>query len=192
MKKIKTATYLAIAISISGCSTPVNDLGSMFDNGSGVGELLNYTMIIPNWRINNALSKGFPISKKTGFGTMQLKNARLGASSKSDEIIVDVGSRMMMFNTAKGIDANVKVGSGLRYDPVSRQIYLKNIRPVDVQLANTSLARYIPQEIIDAAGSIVSERLGEIPVYKMQDNIAAKFIKNIKVQNGNIAVQYGL
>jgi len=192
VKMKKLITYLVAGVVMTACSTPVNDLGSMFSQNSGAGDLLNYTMIIPNWRINNALAKGFPVSKKTGFGTMQLKKASLGASRKSDEIIVDVGSRMMMFNTAKGIDANVKVGAGLRYDPASRQIYLKNIRPVDVQLANTSLAKYIPKEIMDAAGSIVSQRLGEIPVYSMQDNIAAKFIKNIKVQNGNIAVQYGL
>jgi len=192
MKIAKTILHGAAFLMITGCSTPISELGDTLTQDGAISNLLSYTFVIPNSQVNSALSKGFPFVKRTGFGNVILQHAQLAPSTRSDEIIVDVASSLNLFNATRGLDVNAKMASGLRYEPSNRMIYLKNIHPVDMQFGNLQLSRYVPQNVIDSIGTIVGQRLGEMPIYKMKDNITAKFIKSIDVQDGNIAVKYGI
>lgn len=191
MRFFNTISATIFVFFLTACSTPVGDMGSMFNQNAGGNGLVNYTFKIPNSQINSALSRGFPVSRSTAFGTFLVKQARLAPSIRSDQIMLDVGTSLSLFNT-KNIDSNMKVAAGLRYEPSTRQIFLKNIMPIDMKVGSTSVSSYVPQSVIDIAGQIVSQRLGEIPVYELKDNITAKFIKNIEIQDGNIAVKYGI
>jgi len=192
MKITKTILQGVAFLMLTGCSTPIGDLGDTLTQDGAISDLLSYTFVIPNSQVNSSLSKGFPFVKRTGYGNIILQHAKLGTSTKSDEIIVDVASSLNLFNATKGLDVNAKMGSGLRYEPSDRMIYLKNVHPVDIQFGNMQLSKYVPQNVIDSIGGIIGQRLGEMPIYKMKDNITARFIKSIDVQDGNIAVKYGI
>ena len=154
--------------------------------------LLNYTKTISIEEINNALSKVFPIQKKSAVGSIGLKRALLHPAQKSDKVSLSVAFTLTSFEIPEGIDGVLSLSAGLRYDPRTKKIYLKELTPLGAQFSNVSLSEYISKGARSALNTIAMRELSDIEVYQMEESFSAKFIKSISVRDGKIVVQYGL
>ena len=176
--------FLSIFITLfflNGCSTK-----------SGPSSLLNYTKTISTEETNNALSKVFPIQKKSAVGSIGLKRALLHPAQKSDKVSLSVAFTLTSFEIPEGIDGVLSLSAGLRYDPRTKKIYLKELTPLGAQFSNVSLSEYISKGARSALNTIAMRELSDIEVYQMEESFSAKFIKSISVRDGKIVVQYGL
>ncbi len=172
---------LFIIFSITGCSTK-----------GGPGSLLGYSSTISTEEINEAFYKVFPLKKKSSFGTITFTKALLKPSSESDRVALSVAFGLTSFEIPEGIEGVLTLTAGLRYDPQTKKVFLKEVTPVDAQFSNTSLAEYVSKGARSALNVIAVRELSNIEIYQMKESFSARFIKNITVYKGKIVIQYGL
>ena len=174
-------TSLLILSFFTGCSTK-----------SGPGSLLGYSATISTEEVNNAFAKVFPLQKKSSFGTIAFKRALLKPANESDRVALSVAFGLTSFEIPEGIEGVLTLSAGLRYDPRSKKISLKEVTPLGVQFSNASLAEYVSKGAKSALNVIAMKALSDIEIYQMKESFSARFIKSITVNKGKIVVQYGL
>ncbi len=83
--------------------------------------------------------------------------------------------------------------SGVKYDPVSRNLYLKEPMVQDVKFQEESLLQKLPDGIKKVIGDIVAKTVAEKPIYNLkQSNIISGFVRGIDVRSGQIYLTFGL
>ena len=172
---------LFFLFSLTGCSTK-----------SGPGSLLGYSSTISTEEVNDAFSKVFPLQKKSSFGTITFTRALLKPAMESDRVALSVAFSLTSFEIPEGIEGALTLSAGLRYDPKTKKVFLKEVTPIGVQFSNTSLAEYVSKGARSALNVIAMRELSNIEIYQMKESFSARFIKNITVHKGKIVVQYGL
>ena len=178
--KALLAFFLA-ALFFSGCSMSGTPLS-----------IIPHKTTISTVEINDAFAKVFPIQKKSSFGSVALKRALLRPSSESNKVALSVAFGLTSFEIPEGIEGALTLSAGLRYDPHSKKIYLKEVTPVDVRFNDDSLAQYVSKGARSALKIIAMRELSDIEVYQLKESFSARFIKNIAVSKGKIVLEYGL
>ena len=154
--------------------------------------LLGHKTTISTTEINDAFAKVFPIQKKSSFGTIVLREAILRPSTESEKVALSVAFGLTSFEIPEGIDGRLTLTAGLRYDPRSKKIYLKEVVPIGAKFNDNSLAQYVSKGARSALNVIAMRELLDIEVYQVKKSFSARFIKNITVSKGKIVIQYGL
>jgi len=165
---------------LNGCSTK---------NGSG--SLLGYSSTISTQEVNDAFSKIFPLQKKSSFGIISFKRALLKPATESDRVALSVVFGLTSFEIPEGIEGALTLSAGLRYDPRTKKIYLKEVTPIGVRFNDSSLAQYVSKSARSALNVIAMRELSDIEIYQVKESFSARFIKNITVSKGKIVLQYG-
>jgi len=158
----------------------------------GPGSLLNYTSTISTEEVNQALSKVFPLRKKSSFGTVALKQATLKPAEKSDRVALSVAFGLTSFEIPEGIDGSLSLSAGLRYDPKSKKIFLKEVTPMGTTFQDSALSHYVSKTAKTALGVIAMRELTDIEIYQVKESFSARFIKSVTVDKGKIVIRYGL
>jgi len=166
---------------LSGCSIK-----------GGPGGLLGYSSTISTEEVNDAMAKAFPLRKKSSFGTILLKKASLKPMEEGDRIALSLGFAMTSFEIPEGIDGAMTLSAGLRYDPKTKKIFLKEVTPLATSFFNGSLSKYVSKGAKSALGVIAMKELSDIEIYQVKESFTARFIKTITVSKGNIVIRYGL
>jgi len=173
-------SLLMVLFFFNGCSSK-----------GGPGSLLSYTSTISIEEINQAFAKVFPLQKKSSFGNVSLKRARLIPSSKSDRVILSVAFGLTSFEIPEGIDGSLTLSAGLRYDPKTKKIFLKEVTPAGTAFKDSSLSQYVSRAARSALNVIALRELTDIEIYQVKESFSARFIKNITVDKGKIVIRYG-
>ena len=174
-------TFFLAILFLSGCSVSNTPLG-----------LLNRETTISTEEINDAFAKVFPVQKKSSFGAIAFKRALLKPSSESDRVALSVAFGLTSFEIPEGIEGALTLSAGLRYDPHTKKIYLKEVTPIGVRFNDSSLAQYVSKSARSALNVIAMRELSDIEIYQVKESFTARFIKNITVTKGKIVLQYGL
>ena len=174
-------TFFLAALLFSGCSLSNTPLS-----------LIHHKTTISTEEMNDAFAKVFPIQKKSSFGSVSLRRALLRPSSESDRVALSVAFGLTSFEIPEGIEGALTLSAGLRYDPRSKKIYLKEVTPVDIRFNDTSLAQYVSKGARSALKMIAMRELSDIEIYQVKESFSARFIKNITVSKGKIVLEYGL
>lgn len=174
-------TLIVAMFTFSGCSIEQSPLS-----------LLNHKTTVPTEELNEMLAKAFPIKKKSSFGSIVFKRAMVKPSSKSDRLKISVLFGLTSFEIPEGIDGDLSILAGLRYDPKTKKIFLTEVTPVSTHFSSPSLAEYVSREVRSALKMIAMQELSEIEIYEMSKSFKARFIKSVFVEKGNIAIKYGI
>ncbi len=172
--------FFLILFSLSGCSMK-----------NGPLSLLSNETTISTQEVNEAFAKVFPIRKKSSFGTIAFKRALLRPSTESDKVALSVAFGLTSFEIPEGIEGVLTLSAGLRYDPRTKKIYLKELIPVGVRFNDTALSQYVSKGARSALNVIAMRELSDIEIYQVKESFSARFIKNITVSKGKIVIQYG-
>jgi len=173
-------TLFSVILFLSGCNVNNTPLS-----------LLNYRTTISIEEVNDAFAKVFPLQKKSSFGAIALKKALLRPSSESDRVALSVAFGLTSFEIPEGIEGALTLSAGLRYDPSTKKIYLKEVTPIDVRFNDNALAEYVSKGARSALNVIAMRELSDIEIYQVKKSFSARFIKNITVSKGKIVLQYG-
>ena len=153
--------------------------------------LLTHETTISTEEVNDAFAKVFPLQKKSSFGSIAFRRALLRPSSESDKVALSVAFGLTSFEIPEGIEGALTLSAGLRYDPATKKIYLKEVTPVGVRFNDNSLAQYVSKGAKSALNVIAMRELSDIEIYQVKKSFSARFIKNITVSKGKIVLQYG-
>ncbi len=136
-----------------------------------------YTMTIPETKVNQNLSKSFPMEKKYSFTKVELLNPQVKLLGNDQaEVKFDYKVSIPFLGEKKGkVQAKTKVV----YDPKTATVYLTDFLPLNLKGKEAS--------IISQALKLI----GKVPVYKFEGT-KAKLIKGIKIEKGKLLVKLGV
>jgi len=154
--------------------------------------LLSHRTTISTQEVNEALAKAFPIQKRSSFGTIAFYQTVLKPSEEGNRVALSITFVLTSFEIPEGIEGTLTLSAGLRYDPHSRKIYLKEITPAGVHFNDNTLSQYVSNGARSALNVIAMREFSDIEIYQAKESFYARFIKNITVSKRNIVIRYGL
>jgi len=108
--------------------------------------------------VNSTLAQNFPVDRDLKYGVvsgkLNISNPTIFGQSGKDKLAV--GSQFKFTNVLipNGISGEIKLDSGVKYDPVSRNLYLKEPMVQDVKFQEESLLQKLPDGIKKVIGGL--------------------------------------
>ena len=150
-----------------------------------------YNITVPMNVINSTVGQNFPQSQKTNYGTLMIDKPNILGQQGSNKLGVGTSFTFSNMFVPNGIKGAVSLSSGVRYNARDRGLYLASPMIDDIKFKNFTLSKYMTPQIRNLIGDIIAQRLTNKPIYHM-NNMGASFVKDIRVENGNVVVNVGL
>jgi len=152
-----------------------------------------YSVAVPMSMINSTLSEQFPVQTKQSLGTVKISNPNILGQQGSDKLSIGTSFNFSNMFMPNGIDGNLQLASGVRYDAKTQNLYLKNPMVESLKFHNFSLAKYLTPNMRNSLGIIIAETIAKKPIYNIKKaGIGAGFVRGIDVRNGQIFLTFGL
>jgi hypothetical protein len=171
-------TSIALAMGLSGCV-------GVTPGGQG------YDITVPMNVINSTVGQNFPQSQKTNYGTLMIDKPNILGQQGSDKLGVGTSFTFSNMFVPNGIKGAVSLSSGVRYNASDRGLYLASPMIDNIKFQNFTLSKYMTPQIRNLIGDLIAQKLSNKPIYHM-NNMGASFVKDIRVDNGNVVVNVGL
>ena len=157
-----------------------------------------YTVIITQEQINNALIKKFPVTKTyLLIFRITYSNPHLTLLPESNRIEVglDAEVSIKILGESKKFDGTVLVNSGIAYRNENQQFFLSNpeIKKLEIQ----GMPQQYIEKVTGFASKAASEYLQEVPVYTLRAKdaktaVSKLLLKDVQVKSNELHVTLGL
>ena len=152
-----------------------------------------YSFAVPMGMINSTLANQFPIQEKRSLGTVEISDPNVLGQQGSDKLAVGTSFKFTNFLIPGGIGGNLKLASGVRFDPKTQNLYLRNPMVEELKFQDFSLAKYLTKDMRNSLGLIIAETMSKKPIYNISKaGIGSGFVKGINVRNGQVFLTIGL
>ena len=160
---------------------------SVDPNGRG------YSFAVPMGMINSTLAEQFPVQEKRSLGTVEISDPNVLGKQGSDKLAIGTSFKFTNFLIRDGIGGNLKLASGVRFDPKTQNLYLKNPMVEELKFQNFSLAKYLTPEMKNSLGTIIAETIAKKPIYNIKNaGVGSGFVKGIDVRDGQVYLTFGI
>ena len=152
-----------------------------------------YSVAIPMGMINSKLANQFPVQEKRQLGTVTISDPNVLSKEGSDKLGIGTSFKFTNFLVPNGIGGNLKLASGVRFDPKTQNLYFANPMVEELKFHDFSLAKYLTDDIRQSLGVIIAETISKKPIYNIQKaGVGSGFVKGIDIRNGKVFVTFGL
>jgi len=152
-----------------------------------------YSVVVPMGMINSTLAEQFPVKESRSFGTVEMLNPNVLAQDGTDKLSIGTGFKITNMLLPDGIGGELKLSSGIRFDPKTKNLYLANPMVQELKFQNFSLSKYLTQGMRDSLGLLIAETIAKKPIYNISKaGMGASFVRGIDVRNGQIFLTFGL
>ena len=152
-----------------------------------------YSIAVPMGMINSTLAEQFPIKENRNFGTVEMLNPNILGQAGTDKLSIGTGFNITSMLMPNGIGGSLKLSSGVRFDPVTKNLYLANPMVQELKFQDFSLAKYLTQGMRNSLGLLIAETIAKKPIYNISKaGMGTSFVKGIDVRNGQIFLTFGL
>lgn len=190
IRGIGMASVAGMTGALSSCAT---DFGTL-----GMGPGLMPTLLIRPDDLVRRFSPNFPVQRDyRGLLNMQFSDPVFGMVPDRNKVrlgLTTLGSVGKLMSAAglytRQLGGRCQLACGLRFDPETRAIYLK-----DTELEQFSLAGVPSQWTSDLRGIVNllgSSFLEKRPIYKLGDGLGTRYVKDISVQNNGLLLSFGI
>ena len=178
MKHYFGGFVLVLALLFTGCIKDINPGGM--------------TVVIPASKLTQSLQQQFPVTENTNFGKVTLKNPKALLQKGSDRITA--GATVLFSNALiPEQQGSVYVSGKPWFDAKTGSVYLNepNIEKLDIN--GYKLGNFLNGSVANQLKPFINEVFRKIPVYRVNNNsIQGSFVKNVKVEDGNLLLTLGL
>lgn len=175
-------------VSLLSSCTGLSQLSELGELGIGTG--LVPTLLVRPQTITSKLTPHFPLQKSyQGLAGVSFADPVVSMVPNVEKVRVGL-------TTAAGITGGQQVSGrcqlacGLRYDPETRAIYLKDTTVEDFQL--TGVNSQLTSGFKNIANGIGSEILEAYPIYSLADRTGAGLLKSMNVTDEGVKLSFGL
>jgi len=152
-----------------------------------------YSVAVPMGMINSTLANQFPIEEKRQLGTVAISDPNILGKQGSNKLGIGTSFKFSNFLIPNGIAGNLKLASGVRFDPKTQNLYLANPMVEEIKFHDFSLAKYLTNDMRRTLGLIIAETVSKKPIYNIKKaGIGSGFVKGIDIRNGQVFVTFGL
>lgn len=169
---------ISMMLFFSGCVHSINQQG--------------LTISIPASKITESLASGFPVQQNFQYGTLTLKDPKAMLQAGSDKVTagtsIDLSSPLIP--TQSG---SLYVSGKPYFDAQSGAIYLHNPDIETLDFNGYKLASMIQGPLKEAIMPLINEVFRTNPIYRLdQNSLQNHFVNDIRVNNGELLVTFGL
>lgn len=153
-----------------------------------------YSVAVPMGMINSTLANQFPVQEKRSLGTINISDPTILGQQGSDKLNIGTSFNFANFLLPKGIGGNLKLASGVRYDPKTQNLYLANPMVEELKFQDFSMSKYLTDDVKRSLGLIIAETISKKPIYNIKKAgvVGSGFVRGIDVRNGQIFLTFGL
>jgi hypothetical protein len=156
-----------------------------------------YSVAIPMAIVNSTLQQNFPVERDVKYGLvsgkLNISNPTIFGQSGKDKLAVGTAFKFTNMLVPNGISGEISLDSGVRYDPISRNLYLKDPMVKEVKFQEESLLAKLPDGVKKVIGDVIAQTIAKKPIYNLkQSNLISGFVKGIDVRNGQIYLTFGI
>ena len=152
-----------------------------------------YSIAVPMSMINSTLAGQFPLKESRSFGTVEMLDPNILGQNGSDKLSIGTAFNITNMFMPKGMGGSLKLSSGVRFDPVTKNLYLANPMVQDLKFQDFSMAKYLTNDMRNALGLLIAETISKKPIYNISKaGMGTGLVKGIDVRNGQIFLTFGL
>ena len=152
-----------------------------------------YSVAVPMGMINSTLAEQFPLKESRSFGTVEMLDPNVLAQDGSDKLSIGTGFNITSMLMPNGIGGSLKLSSGVRFDPKTKNLYLANPMVQELKFQDFSLAKYLTESMRNSLGLLIAETIAKKPIYNISKaGMGTSFVKGIDVRDGQIFLTFGL
>jgi hypothetical protein len=176
-KKLQILLVLFLLLFFTGCIKKLDSNG--------------LTLKIEESELNN-FSQEFPINQDFVFANVQLQKPHVFVKNGTNRLAASIN---MSFSTIflPSSDGTFSISGTPYFDRENSAIYLKNIQMEDLKLTNVTIDKNIVNALVVNTKPIIDNVFNTIPIYKIdKSSFKGSFINNIKIENSELLVTFGL
>lgn len=179
MTLFKKALVLVIfTLFFSGCIHSVNKQGLV--------------MSISESKLSSSFQDSFPIKKDFILGKLAIDNPKVKLPKNTNKIQVGIDLKLssLFTPTQKG---SFEISGIPSFKKENRGIYLKDIKIENISYGSIKLGDTFTQSFLTIFEPMVNEVFKDHPIYTIKrDSFQGTFVKNIKIEDSELLVTYGL
>ncbi len=173
---------------LSSCGG-LSELSKLGDLGIGKG--LMPTLLIKPEMMMRKLSPYFPYERGyQGLVNLNFSNPVLSMVPESEKVRVGLTTLGGLVGGGRQIGGRCQLACGLRYDPKTRGVYLKDSMLEDFSLNGVS--SQLTSGIQGVANFVGKDLLERYPVYTLGDRAGIGFLKKMDVTGEGVLLSFGL
>jgi len=177
-KKILILVMLCFVVLFSGC---VKNLDT---NG--------LTLKLDESELNKSASDKFPIRKSFLVANVEIDKPNIYIKENTNKIAasLDMSLAAILMPKTKG---SIQVSGSPYFDKKNSYIYLRDVSIEKINFSNANTAQKIPTALLSSLGPLIDEIFKKVPIYKIKkDSWKGSFVKDMKVENSELLVTFGL
>ncbi len=152
-----------------------------------------YSIAVPMSMINSTLAGQFPLKESRSFGTVEMLDPNVLAQAGADKLSIGTGFNITSMLMPNGIGGSLSLSSGVRFDPVTKNLYLANPMVQELKFQDFSLAKYLTEGMRNSLGLLIAETISKKPIYNISKaGMGSGLVKGIDVRDGQIFLTFGL
>lgn len=177
LKKSQILFILSILLLFTGCVKSLNTDG--------------LTLKLDANELNNSASDKFPIEKSFVVANVEVDKPNIYI--KEDDKIsasLELSMNAIFLPTTKG---SIQISGRPFYNKKESAIFLKHVEVEKLDFSNKDISQVINKTLLSSLKPLIDEIFKTIPIYKIPKNsFRGSFVKDIKVENKELLVTFGL
>lgn len=149
------------------------------------------TLKIQESELNN-FSQEFPINQDFVFANIQLQKPHIFVKNGTNRLAASIN---MSFSTIllPNSDGTFSISGTPYFDKETSAIFLRDIQMEELKLTNVTIDKNIVNALVVNTKPIIDNIFNTIPIYKIdKSSFKGSFIKDIKIENSELLVTFGL
>lgn len=177
-KLIKSIFLIFLTLLFSGCIHSVNKQGLV--------------MSLSESSLSSSLEKKFPIKKDFILGKIAIENPKVSLPKHSGKIKIgiDLSLSSLFTPTQKG---SFFISGIPSFKKENQSIYLKEIKIEEIKYGQIRLGDTVTKTFLSIFEPMVNDVFKNYPIYTIpKDSFQGTFVKNLKIEDSQLLVTYGL
>jgi len=152
-----------------------------------------YSIAVPMGMINATLAEQFPVKESRSFGTVEMKDPNILGQQGAEKLSIGTAFNVTNMLMPNGIGGSLKLSSGVRFDPATKNLYLADPMVEDLKFQDFSLAKYLTNDMRNALGLLIAETISKKPIYNISKaGMSSGFVRGIDIRDGQVFLTFGL
>jgi len=122
---------------------------------------------------------------------VEMKDATILGKEGTDKLAI--GTNFGISSMLYDLGGSLKLSSGVRFDPKTKNLYLANPMVEELKFQDFSLAKVLTDDMRSALGLLIAETLSKKPIYNISKaGMGSSFVRGIDIRQGQIFLTFGL
>eukprot|EP00920_Eleutheroschizon_duboscqi_P039124 GHVT01094107.1.p1 GENE.GHVT01094107.1~~GHVT01094107.1.p1 ORF type:complete len:181 (+),score=6.38 GHVT01094107.1:36-578(+) len=177
LKKLQILSVLILVVLFSGCIKKLDTDG--------------LTLKIDESELNNS-SKKFPIRESFVIANVEIEQPHIFIKENTNKIAASVNIKLAAIFLPK-TNGSLLISGNPYFNKENSAIYLKDVEIEKLDFTNTNIGQAFSKTLLSSFSPVIDDIFKTMPIYKIKkDSFKGSFVKDVKIENSELLVTFGL